>query len=104
MTRTLLLAAIGLLGASSLAQAQVPPTNFDQAAYISCREAHNMQPEPRKILAVYLAEHSARHHGVIIPDDERGGQLALLVPRGSTLSPAPSLFTLITRPPLPDTA
>jgi hypothetical protein len=97
MTRTLLLAATGLLVASSLAQAQVPPTNFDQAAYITCREAHAMQPEARKILAIYLAEHSARYRGVVIPDDDRGGHLALLVRGGCTLAPDAYLFTVIDR-------
>lgn len=97
MIRTLSVAAAGLLVASSLAQAQVAPTNFDQAAYITCREAHNMQPEPRKMLAVYLADHSARRHGVVIPEDERGGQLALLVRGGCTLAPDAYLFTVIDR-------
>ena len=97
MIRTLFVALSGLLAASSLAQAQVAPTNFDQAAYITCREAHNMQPEPRKMLAVYLAEHAARHRGVVIPDDERGGQLALLVRGGCTLSPDAYLFVVIDR-------
>ena len=95
MIRKVLVAA--LLATSTAAQAQVAPTNFDQAAYITCREAHNMQPEPRKILAVYLADHSARHHGVVIPDDERGGQLALLVRGGCTLAPDAYLFTVIDR-------
>ncbi len=97
MTRTLLLAATGLLVASALAQAQLAPTNFDQAAYITCREAHAMQPEPRKMLALYLADHAARHRGVVIPDDDRGGQLALLVRGGCTLAPDAYLFTVIDR-------
>ena len=37
---------------------QRQPTNFDQAAYITCKEAHAMNPEARKALAVYLAEHA----------------------------------------------
>jgi hypothetical protein len=90
-------AVASLLAIASSSHAQVAPTNFDQAAYITCREAQAMQPEPRKQLAVYLAEHSARHHGVVIPDDERGGQLALLVRGGCTLAPDAYLFTVIDR-------
>ena len=40
-----------------------------------------MNVEARKSLAIYLAEHSARYRGVAIPDDERGGELAMLVKR-----------------------
>jgi hypothetical protein len=58
--------------ASVSAQAQVAPLNFDQAAYITCREAHAMQVEPRRMLALYLADHAARHRGVAIPDGEQG--------------------------------
>jgi hypothetical protein len=75
----------------------MPPLNFDQAAYITCREAHNMQVEPRKALALYLAEHAARHRGVMIPDGEPGAQLAMLVRGGCTLAPDAYLFTVIDR-------
>jgi len=95
--------AVTLLGLASAAQAQVTqpamtaPTSFDNAAYVTCREAHIMPPEPRKQLAIFLAEHSARHHGVVIPDDERGAQLAHLVRGGCTLAPDAYLFTVIDR-------
>jgi hypothetical protein len=75
----------------------VPPLNFDQAAYITCREAHAMLPEPRKQLAVFLAEHSARHRGVHIPDGDHGHHLAMLVRGGCTLAPDAYLFTVIDR-------
>jgi hypothetical protein len=88
-------AALSLVTAS--AQAQEAPTNFDQAAYITCREAQAMAPEPRKQLAIFLAEHSARHHGVVVPEDDRGGQLAMLVRGGCTLAPDAYLFTVIDR-------
>jgi hypothetical protein len=91
------LCTAALLTLSAPAMAQQAPTNFDQAAYISCKEAQAMQPEPRKQLAIYLAEHSARHHGVTIPDDERGTTLALLVRGGCTLAPDAYLFTVIDR-------
>lgn len=94
MKATILLALGALLAASAGAQAQ---TNFDQAAYVSCREAQAMQPEARKQLAVFLAEHSARYRGVSLPQDDRGGQLAMLVRGGCTLAPDAYLFTVIDR-------
>jgi hypothetical protein len=97
MMKTIALAGGLLLGIASAAQAQVPPLNFDQAAYISCKEAHAMQPEARKALAVYLAEHASRYRGVMIPDDERGTRIALLVRGGCTLAPDAYLFTVIDR-------
>ena len=98
MTAFRTLALIGtLLVASTSAQAQTPPLTFDQAAYVTCREAHNMQPEARKAVAVFLAEHAARRRGVAIPDNELGAQLAHLVRGGCTLAPDAYLFTVIDR-------
>ena len=86
-----------LLVVSTSAHAQTPPLTFDQAAYVTCREAQNMQPDARKALAVFLAEHAARRRGVAIPDNELGAQLALLVRGGCTLAPDAYLFTVIDR-------
>ncbi|MGQ0581394.1 MAG: hypothetical protein ACT4O6_05625 [Reyranella sp.] len=97
MIRTCLVAATILVAVPTIAQAQVAPTNFDQAAYITCREAHAMKPEPRKALALYLAEHSARYRGVVIPDGDLGAHLAHLVRGGCTLAPDAYLFTVIDR-------
>ena len=97
MNFKVLLAAGILSVASTAAYAQVAPLNFDQAAYVTCREAHAMQREARKALAVFLAEHAARHRGITVPDDERGAQLALLVRGGCTLAPDAYLFTVIDR-------
>jgi hypothetical protein len=91
------LSAGALLLLATTAQAQMPPTNFDQAAYITCKEAHAMQPEARKALAVYLAEHASRYHGVTIPDGPEGAQVAYLVRGGCTLAPDAYLFTVIDR-------
>ena len=44
-----------------------------------------------------IAEHVARYRGVMLPDDDRGAQLALLVRGGCTLSPDAYLFTVIDR-------
>lgn len=82
---------------AQIAQAQIAPLSFDRAAYVTCREAHALQPEARKALALYLAEHSARYHGVIIPEGDLGTQLALLVRGGCTLAPEAYLFTVIDR-------
>ena len=70
MTAKILVAA-AVLAASASAQAQVPPLNFNQAAYVTCREAHAMQPQARQALAVYLADHAARYRGVAIPSGPR---------------------------------
>jgi len=86
-----------LLIAATAAQAQTAPLNFEQAAYITCREAQAMNVEARKSLAIYLAEHSALYRGVAIPDDQRGGELAMLVKGGCTLAPDAYLFTVIDR-------
>src|SRR5262245_1667447 len=82
---------------SGAAHAQVPPLNFDQAAYITCKEAHAMTPEARRALAVYLAEHAARRRGVTIPDGPQGAQIGHLVRGGCTLAPDAYLFTVIDR-------
>ena len=97
MTSRFLLAAGALLATATAAQAQVAPTNFDQAAYITCKEAHAMAPEPRKQLAIFLANHAAAYRGVVIPDGEQGTQLAHLVRGGCTLAPDAYLFTVIDR-------
>lgn len=86
-----------LLVASGAVQAQMPPTNFDQAAYITCKEAHAMTPEARKTLAIFLAEHASRYRGVSIPDGPVGAQIGHLVRGGCTLAPDAYLFTVIDR-------
>ena len=92
-----LTAAAALLFVAGSAQAQMPPLNFDQAAYITCKEANAMNPEARRALALYLAEHAARTRGVTIPDGPMGTQLAHLVRGGCTLAPDAYLFTVIDR-------
>jgi len=86
-----------LLVVSTSAHPQTPPLSFDQAAYVTCREAQSMQPQARKAVAVFLAEHAARRRGVSIPDNEVGAQLAHLVRGGCTLAPDAYLFTVIDR-------
>jgi hypothetical protein len=97
MISRFLLASASLLVAATAAQAQIAPANFDQAAYITCKEAHAMQPEVRKQLAVYLANHAAAYRGVVLPDGDQGAHLALLVRGGCTLAPDAYLFTVIDR-------
>jgi hypothetical protein len=90
--------AVGLGAALLVSGAiQAQPLNFDQAAYITCKDAHAMNPEARKALAVYLAEHAARYRGVSVPDGPMGAQLAHLVRGGCTLAPDAYLFTVIDR-------
>ena len=101
MTAKSLATAAALLLVSAAAQAQTPaaaPTlSFEQAVFITCREAHAMQPEVRKALAYYLAEYAARYRGVTLPEDSRGTQVGYLVRGGCTLAPDAYLFTVIDR-------
>jgi hypothetical protein len=83
-------AAAGLLVASTVVQAQTAPAptlSFERAVFVTCREAHGMQPEARKALGYYLLEYSARYRGVTVPDDQRGAQVGFLVRGGCTLAP-----------------
>lgn len=77
--------------------AEAQPLTFDQAAYVTCRDAQAMSPDARRSVATFLAEHSARHRGVTIPEDARGGNLGMLVRGGCTLAPDSYLFTVIDR-------
>ena len=56
-----------------------------------------MNPEARKALATYLAEHASRYRGVVIPDGAVGAQIGYLVRGGCTLAPDAYLFTVIDR-------
>jgi len=94
--RTFLTTSALLILATS-AYAQKPPTYFDQAAYVTCREAQAMSPDARKTLAGYLAEHAAQRRGLTVPNDDRGTQIAYLVRGGCTLAPDAYLFTVIDR-------
>ena len=87
--------AVFTLGLS--AQAQSPALSFDQAAYVTCREAHAMTPDARRALATFLAERSARRYGVAIPNDDRGTQLAFLIRAACTLSPDAYLYAAVDR-------
>jgi hypothetical protein len=98
MTRylsSLVTAVASLLAVLPSAQAQ--SLRFDTAAYTTCRDAQALTPEARRALAIFLAEHAARHRGVTIPPDQRGGNLAMLVRGGCTLAPDAYLFTVIDR-------
>ena len=100
MITRLLAGAGALLLAGSAAQAQTatsaaPTLTFERAVFITCREAHSMQPEARKALAYYLAEYSARYRGVTLPEDSRGAQVGYLVRGGCTLYPDEYLFAVI---------
>lgn len=97
MMRTLLLVAAVLVAGSAAAVAQTATMTFDQAAYVTCREAHAMPPDQRRALAVFLAEHVARQRGVTIPDGDAGAQIGYLVRGGCTLAPDAYLFTVIDR-------
>jgi hypothetical protein len=82
--------------ASLAAQAQTS-MSFDQMAYVTCREAQAMQPDARRALATFLADHVSRKHGVVIPEGELGSQIGYLVRGGCTLAPDAYLFSVIDR-------
>jgi hypothetical protein len=92
---TAIAAGAVVLGISVAAHGQ--SLKFDQAAYATCRDAQALAPDARRALAEFLAEHAARHRGVVIPQDQRGGNLAILVRGGCTLAPDAYLFTVIDR-------
>ncbi len=96
--RARLALALSIVAAlTTSAQAQAPALQFEQAAYVTCREAHAMTPDSRRALAMFLAEYSARRYGVTIPEDTRGTQLAFLVRGGCTVSPDAYLYAVIDR-------
>jgi hypothetical protein len=97
MTCRTIAALIAFAAIAPAALAQTTLLTFDGAAYVTCREAHAMPAEQRKALAAFLADHAARQRNVLIPDDERGAQLAYLVRGGCTLAPDAYLFTVIDR-------
>jgi len=83
--------------AAGLAAHAQTSMSFDQAAYVTCREAQAMQPDARRALAIFLADHVARKHGVVIPEGDSGGQIGYLVRGGCTLAPDAYLFAVIDR-------
>jgi hypothetical protein len=86
-----------LCAAASLAARAQTSMSFEQTAYITCREAQAMQPDARRALAIFLAEHVARKRGVVIPEGELGSQIGYLVRGGCTLAPDAYLFSVIDR-------
>lgn len=84
-----------LFATSTIAAAQT--LSFDQAAYVTCREAQAMSPDKRRTLAVFLAEHAARKHGVVLPENDVGEEIGYLVRGGCTLSPDAYLFAVVDR-------
>ena len=96
-TLVVLTTLAAIAAGSPAAIAQTATLTFDNAAYVSCREAHIMPPDQRIALSVFLANHAAKRRGVTIPDGAQGAQLASLVRGGCTLSPDAYLFTVIDR-------
>ncbi len=54
---------VALVLVASASQAQMAPTNIDQATYVTCRQAHAMNPEARKALAMGNARQPGRGQG-----------------------------------------
>lgn len=87
-----------LLGlAPAIVQAQPTALTFESAAYVTCKQAQAMPPEPRKALAMFLAEHAAGRRGVAMPTGDLGAHLGYLVRAGCTLTPDAYLYAVIDR-------
>lgn len=97
MTLRIIAGGLALSIVCTASHAQTPPLTFDRAAYVTCKEAQAMAPAARQALATFLLEHSARRHGVTIPEDQRGGQVGYLVRGGCTLMPDAYLFAVVDR-------
>jgi hypothetical protein len=54
-------------------------------------------PLSSRAASTFLIDQTARRHGVVIPEDERGAQLGHLVRDGCTPSPDACLFAVIDR-------
>ena len=54
---------VALVLVASASQAQMAPTNIDQAIYVTCRQAHAMNPEARNALAMGNARQPGRGQG-----------------------------------------
>jgi hypothetical protein len=54
---------VALVLVASASQAQMAPTNFDQAIYVTCRQVHAMNPEARKALAMGVPGQPGRGQG-----------------------------------------
>ena len=54
---------VALVLVASASQAQMAPTNIDQAIYVTCRQAHAMNLEARKALAMGNARQPGRGQG-----------------------------------------
>jgi len=54
---------VALVLVASASQAQMAPTNIDQAIYVNCRQAHAMNLEARKALAMGNARQPGRGQG-----------------------------------------
>ncbi|MCU0839035.1 MAG: hypothetical protein MUE49_09980 [Rhodospirillales bacterium] len=75
--------------------AQDPGMSFDDAAYVTCREADAMAREKRVALAVALVQRAAAHYGVTIGDGSAAEtQVAGMLRAGCTLFPDAYVQTL----------
>lgn len=93
---------VGGLATSAADAAQQGPMPFEQAVYLSCKEADAMPAAQRVLLVRQLAEHSGRHHGVHFPDDDNvvgndkvDQELASMIRAGCTMFPNASVFFIV---------
>ena len=84
-------------GRFASAQAQLPPLNFEQAAYITCREAHAMTPRRARRWRSISPSIRRAIAAWRFPTTSAAAELAMLVRGGCTLAPDAYLFTVIDR-------
>jgi hypothetical protein len=89
-----LAAGSGLASAPASAAEHVKP--FDEAVYVTCREAEAMDKEQRVDLVMNLADHAAEHHGIRFRDDEKTEQrLAGMIRAGCTMFPNATVHFIV---------
>jgi hypothetical protein len=77
---------ISLTGASAVAAP--PPMPFDDAVYLTCRDADQMDREKRIAVIRYLADHAADHYGLTFQDEDTvGRELGTMIRAGCTMFP-----------------
>lgn len=88
-------AAAWVLGAGA-AVADKPPVPFEDAVYLTCREAEDMEAQKRVALVRFLAEHAGNRHGVRFRDEDRlDRELAAMIRAGCTMFPNATVFFIV---------
>jgi hypothetical protein len=88
MLRVFLIGSVVLVSISAAAEAQT--FNFDEAAYVTCREAQEMPPATRRALAIFLAEHAAHNAALRFPRTKSARRSAIWFAAAVRSRPTPT--------------